>query len=83
MAIGQSIEKPPREISRPVPPKGQITKDMIDDLRHRAVEVRAEADDVAGDQAKAFMVKIADEYEAIARRFEKRLDCPGQSCRGG
>lgn len=54
--------------------EGRPSRNAIDQLRRRADEIRATADAMQGEQAKARMRKIAAEYEAMALRFEKRLD---------
>jgi hypothetical protein len=53
-----------------------MTKISINDPKHwreRAEEARTIADDITDPDSKRKMLRIADDYEELARRAEKRL----------
>ena len=53
-----------------------MTKISINDPKHwreRAEEARTVADDITDPHSKRKMLRIADDYEELARRAEKRL----------
>lgn len=53
-----------------------MAKIPINDPKHwrdRAEEARAIADDITDPDSKRKMLRIADDYEELARRAEKRL----------
>jgi hypothetical protein len=53
-----------------------MTKISINDPKHwreRAEEARTIADDITDPDSKRNLLRIADDYEELARRAEKRL----------
>ena len=53
-----------------------MTKPFIHDPEHwrqRAEEARAVADQIADPEARQMMLKIADDYERLAKRAEERI----------
>jgi hypothetical protein len=61
----------------PMPGLGVLTADHVNDVKHwhdRAEEMRTLADLMHNPDAKAIMLKLADDYDRMAQRARERSD---------